>query len=300
MNSESNPLPHDHRFGQEQVRPGERKTLIVIAITAIMMIVEIVAGFVFGSMALLADGLHMASHAAVLTIAVVAYVYARRHAGDRRFTFGTGKINALGGFTGANLLVVFALIMAVESLQRFISPVPIDFDHALWVAVLGLLVNGVCVAVLNDNHGHGHAQGARHDHNLRSAYLHVLADAVTSLLAIGALLSGKYFGYAWMDPMMGIVGAILVGRWSVLLLRDTSGVLLDMQAPDHLVQAVRDGIEQDEETRLTDIHVWSIGPGIYAAALTVVATTPRTAEEYQGRVPAALGVVHMNIEVRGG
>jgi cation diffusion facilitator family transporter len=298
---------HDHSFGQQHVRPGERRTLIVIAITAIMTVVEIAAGFVFGSMALLADGLHMASHAAALSISAIAYFYARRHAFDRRYTFGTGKANALGGFAGANLLAVFCLIMAVESAQRFFQPVPIDFDHALWVAVLGLLVNGACVVILRDNHGHDHGHGHHHshdhthvdaeDHNLRSAYLHVLADALTSLLAIGALLAGKYFGQGWMDPAMGVVGAVLVGRWSIQLLRDTSGILLDAQASEDIVRSVRDAIEQAEDTTLTDVHVWSIGPGIYAAALTVTARDPRSASEYQDCIPKELGVVHSNIEV---
>jgi len=282
---------------------------MVIAITATMMVVEIAAGFIFGSMALLADGLHMASHAAALSIAAFAYFYARRHAFDRRYTFGTGKVNALAGFAGANLLAVFALIMVAESIRRMFHPVSIDFDHALWVAVVGLLVNGVCVLILKDDHGHhhGHHHGHDHDehhyaqpedHNLRSAYLHVLADALTSFLAIGALLAGKYLGQGWMDPGMGVVGAVLVGRWSVQLLRDTSGILLDAQAPDPVVHGVRDAIEIAGDTVLTDLHIWSIGPGIYAAALTVTARNPESASKYHEQIPKELGVVHSNIEVR--
>mgnify|MGYP005851822403 CR=1 FL=1 len=220
---------HDHIFGQDQRRAGESRTLIVIALTAVTMVVEIVAGWLFGSMALLADGLHMGSHAVALTISAAAYIYARKRAGDPRFSFGTGKVNALGGFTGAILLAGFALLMAGESIHRFIEPVPIRFNSAILVAVVGLVVNGLSVFILGDRgHGHnhhqddGHHHDHHHDHNLRSAYLHVLADALTSVLAIAALLAGKYLGWNWMDPAMGIVGAILVARWSLGLIRQTS------------------------------------------------------------------------------
>src|SRR5262245_1975996 len=218
---------HDHSFGQERKRPGESRTLIVIAITAGMMVVEIAAGLVFGSMALLADGLHMASHAAALGINALAYVYARRHAHDDSYSFGTGKVNTLGGFTGAVLLAGFAFLMASESVQRLISPVTIAFNQAIFVAVLGLVVNGVSRLVLGHGHDHDeegtddddheHPETPHHhrDHNLVSAYLHVLADALTSLLAIVALLAAKYLGLNFMDPLMGIVGAFLVARWSL-------------------------------------------------------------------------------------
>ncbi len=209
---------HQHTFGQDLKRPGEFRTLVVIAITASMMVVEIAAGLAFGSMALLADGLHMGSHAVALGISAFAYVYARRHAHNERYSFGTGKVNTLGGYTGAILLAVFASMMAFESVVRLFNPVEIAFNQAIFVAVLGLIVNGASVFILDvghdhehDHHGHDH----HHDHNLKSAYLHVLADALTSLLAIFALLIGKYFGAVWMDPVMGIVGAILVARWSI-------------------------------------------------------------------------------------
>ena len=218
----------------------------MIAITATMMVVEILAGLAFASMALLADGLHMASHTAALGITVFAYVYARRHAHDPRYSFGTGKVNALGGFTGAVLLAAFAILMAAGSVERLINPATIAIDYAIMVAVLGLVVNGVCVVILNardGGHDHpGHAGGdhpgetdhehhAQHDHNLRSAYLHVLADALTSVLAIVALLGAKYLGFTWMDPVMGIVGAVLVARWSIGLLRASGAVLLDRRGP---------------------------------------------------------------------
>jgi len=227
MRQGSNDHGHDHSFGQDVRRPGESRTLIVIGITAAMMVVEIAAGIAFGSMALLADGLHMGSHAAALTVTAVAYVYARRHAGDPRYSFGTGKVNALGGFSSAVLLAMFALLMVWESVHRFLNPVEIHFDRAILVAVIGLVVNGASALVLGTGHGHGHGDHhaddhdhARdhgphghshgHDHNLRAAYFHVLADALTSVLAIVALLAGKHLGLTWMDPAMGIVGAGLV------------------------------------------------------------------------------------------
>ena len=210
---------HDHIFGQDQMKSGEQRTLIVIAITATMMVFEIGAGLAFGSMALLADGLHMGSHTVALGITAFAYFYARKHAHDRRFSYGTGKVNALAGFSSAILLAVFALAMVWESVNRFFNPVEIIFNQAIAVAVIGLVVNALSVLILGHNdhekdhhlsqHSHSHS-----DHNLRAAYLHVLADALTSLLAIFALSAGKFFGLIWMDPLMGVVGAVLVSRWS--------------------------------------------------------------------------------------
>ncbi len=238
------------------------------------MAVEIVAGVVFGSMALLADGLHMASHASALAISLFAYVYARRHAHDERFCFGTGKVNSLAGFTGAVLLALFALLMAWESIGRLLNPVEIAFNQAIGVAVLGLIVNGLSVFVLgggdpHDHHDGGHEESPHaehhhehHDHNLRSAYLHVLADALTSVLAIFALLGGKYLGLNWLDPVMGVVGAILVARWSTGLLRTTSRVLLDHQGPDSIRHAIRQNLEELTGVTVVDLHLWQIGPGI--------------------------------------
>lgn len=294
---------HDHTFGQDVKRRGESRTLIVIAITAAMMAVELVAGIVFGSMALLADGLHMASHAVALGINAFAYVYARRNASNALYSFGTGKVNALGGFTGAVLLAVFALIMAVESFHRLLNPIEIIFNQAIVVAVLGLLVNGVSVFILGINdqehaHDHGdHHHSQEHDHNLKSAYLHVLADALTSILAIVALLTAKYFGLIWMDPVMGIVGALLVARWSIGLLGSTSGVLLDRQAPHSLRHEIKERMEADDNTRVTDLHVWSIGPEIYSALISVTAHQPATPAEYKTRIPENLGLVHVAVEV---
>lgn len=294
---------HDHTFGQEKRRPGESRTFIVIGITALMMTVELIAGVIYGSMALLADGLHMASHAAALSISAFAYIYARRNARNSAYSFGTGKVNALGGFTGAVLLAIFALFMGFESILRMLNPVEIVFNQAIFVAILGLLVNGACVFILggadhkhdhHDHHAHGHHH---HDHNLKSAYLHVMADALTSILAIFALLAGKYFGLIWMDPAMGIVGAILVARWSYGLLGSTSEVLLDQQAPEELQESIRELVEADGDTRVTDLHVWSIGPEIYSAQIAVVAHSPLAPVEYKALIPGSLGLVHLAIEV---
>ncbi len=304
---------HDHSFGQGEKRPGEGRTIIVIAVTALTMVVEIVAGITYGSMALLADGLHMASHAAALSITLVAYVYARRRAFDERFSFGTGKVNSLAGFTGAVLLALFALIMAAESLTRLVHPVDIAFNQALVVAVLGLVVNGASVFILGQSDGEDHHHAVEedevagvgatphrhehHDHNLRSAYLHVLADALTSLLAICALLAGKYFGLAWMDPLMGIVGAVLVGHWSLRLAAVTSSVLLDRQGPKRIQEAIRTSIEREDGVRVVDLHLWTVGPGIYATIVSVVSRNAQSPEHFKRVIPAELNIVHQTIEV---
>jgi cation diffusion facilitator family transporter len=310
-----NPWEHDHTFGQDEKKPGEVRTLVVVLLTAATMVLEIVAGIAYGSMALLADGLHMASHATALTISMVAYVYARRYARDERFSFGTGKINSLAGFTGAILLAVFALMMAWESVERLISPVPIAFNQAILVAVIGLIVNGVSVFILGHNaaheqghdhgpddaadahgHSHDHVHHHDHDHNLRSAYLHVLADTLTSLLAIFALLSGKYFGLNWLDPVMGVVGAILVARWSIGLLSTTSRVLLDRQGP----RSVRESIFQeirDHGDEVCDLHLWAVGPGAYALIIGIVTENPRPPSYYRKLLPTTIRLVHVSVEL---
>jgi cation diffusion facilitator family transporter len=288
---------HGHSFGQERVRPGERRTLVVIAITLGMTVVEIAAGVAFASMALLADGLHMASHAAALSITAFAYVYARRHAYDERFSFGTGKVNALGGFAGAVLLAGFALLMGFESVERLVHPATIAFDGAILVAAVGLLVNGACALILGSGADHGHEHAHRHDLNLRAAYAHVLADALTSVLAIVALLTAKYLGFVWMDPVMGIVGALLVARWSLGLLRSTSGVLLDRQASEELRASIRRHIESDGASRVADLHVWAIGPGVHAGEITVATSEPLSPAAYKARIPPDLHVEHVTVEV---
>ena len=296
---------HSHSFGQDKKRQGEVRTLIVIIITATMMIIEIATGVIFGSIALLADGLHMASHAAALTINVFAYVYARRKAHNNTFSFGTGKVNALGGFTGAVLLAIFALMMSWESIDRLLNPVEIAFNQAIIVAFLGLIVNGVSVFILGENHDHDHDhdhglehdhKDEHHDHNLRAAYLHVLADALTSVLAIFALLAGKYLGLNWMDPLMGIVGAILVARWSLGLIRSTSGVLLDKQGSAALQNKIRHILEESPDTLVTDLHLWSIGPNLNCLILSLHTNSPQPPDHYKERL-SNLKINHVSIEV---
>jgi len=309
---------HEHVFGQDQVRAGERRTLVVVIITVVMMVVEITTGLLFGSMALLADGLHMASHATALGISVIAYIFVRRLAADRGFSFGTGKMNSLAGFGSAVLLAGFAAVMAVESLKRLIDPVAIAFDQALIVAAAGLVVNGASAWILvstphhhghdhSHDHSHAHAQGGhgerdphtpREDQNLKAAYLHVLADALTSLLAIFALLAGKLFGLNWLDPVMGIVGAALVARWSIALLKETGEVLLDRQADERDLMRVRTAIEGESSDRIADLHLWSIGPGIRAAELTVVSDAPKPVDHYKSLLPEELNIRHATVEIR--
>ena len=287
---------HTHTFGQDLKRPGEFRTFIVIAITASMMVVEIAAGIAFGSMALLADGLHMGSHAVALGISAFAYVYARRHAHNKRYSFGTGKVNTLGGYTGAILLAVFAAMMAFESVVRLINPVEIAFNQAIFVAVLGLIVNGASVFILDAGHDHDHHHH-HHDHNLKSAYLHVLADALTSLLAIFALVIGKYFGAVWMDPIMGIVGAILVARWSISLLKTTSAILLDEQASENTRNSIQEIIEADANNRIVDLHLWIVGPGVFSAIVSIVSRDPQQPDYYKLLIEEHITLHHLSVEV---
>ena len=298
---------HDHIFGQDKEQAGERRTVIVTIVTAVMMVVEILAGIVFGSMALLADGLHMASHATALGINSFAYIYARRHSNDKGFNFGTGKVNTLGGFTGAILLGFFALFMVWESVKRMFAPVGIAFNSAIFVAVVGLVVNMVSVFILDtrkkSDHSHEHDshehydRGHEHDHNLQSAYLHVVADALTSVLAIVALLCAKYLGLILMDPLMGIIGGVMVFRWSLGLLLTTSHVLLDKNGPEDINQRIRESIEVDGDSRVSDLHLWSVGPNIYSVIVSVVACNPREPEQYKKLIPLSLGFVHVTVEI---
>ncbi|SMH38077.1 cation diffusion facilitator family transporter [Azospirillum agricola] len=334
---------HDHGFGQDRVRPAEFRTLLVVVLTAVTMVAEVGAGIAFGSIALLTDGLHMASHAAALGIALLAYIFARRHARNRAFSFGTGKVNALAGFASALLLVFVTLLMLWESLHRLVDPVAIAFDQALVVTLIGLAVNVASAAILmhrpsgaaaghshrhhdhdhhdhhehahrdhgdahahhrhdhdhdHGHHHHGHGGHDHQDHNLRGAILHVLADIATSVLAVLALLGGKHLGASWLDPAIGIVGAVMIARWSWGLLRDTGKVLLDQEAPDAVREAVRGAIEADGDTRVADLHVWSIGPGLFTTVLSVVSHEPRSPDHYKALLPAGLGLVHPVVEVR--
>ena len=301
---------HDHRFGLHRRKSAEGRTKLVVAITLATMFVEITAGWAFGSMALLADGLHMGSHALALGISALAYVLMRRRAGDLAFTFGTGKIAALGGYTGAMLLLVPVAFMVWESVAKLVTPVEIDFGPALIVAVGGFVINAVSALILlrggHDHHDHGHDHQHSHDHahahqsedlNLRSAFLHVLADALTSVLAIAALLGGAYLGWVWLDPAMGLIGAAVILVWARGLIRSSGQVLLDVAAPEALREKVRAAIETDSDARLADLHVWSIGPGIYAGALSLVTHAPQDPEHYKALLPKSLGLRHVTVEV---
>jgi cation diffusion facilitator family transporter len=304
------PWRHTHTFGTDRPARGERRTRWVVAVTVTMMLVEIVTGMTFGSMALLADGWHMGTHAAALSVAVFAYVYARRHAADPRYSFGTGKVGALGGFASAVGLAVVALLVLGESVTRLAAPVTIRFDEAIGVAAVGLAVNLVCAWLLRDrDHGHDHGPGPSHghghdhddpgghrDHNLRAAYLHVLADALTSVFAIVALVTGKVLGWTWMDPVMGIVGAAVIARWSAALLRDTSAVLLDAEVAQAWREAIRGAIERDDD-RVVDLHVWRVGPRHLAAIVSVVGRSPRPPSVYKQRLSGFSDLAHVTVEV---
>jgi cation diffusion facilitator family transporter len=291
---------HDHSFGLDRERHGERRTRWVVAITVAMMVAEIAAGLLFGSMALLADGWHMGTHAAAIGIAMFAYAYARKHAGDPRYSFGTGKVGALGGFASAVGLAVVALLVLYESLIRLASPVQIRFDEAIAVAAVGLVVNLACALLLREReheHGHEDHEHQHRDHNLRAAYFHVLADALTSVLALIALFAGKLFGWTWMDPMMGVIGSLVIARWSLGLLRDTSAVLLDAEVDEERIEAIRQAIENDGECRVTDLHVWRVGPWHLAVIVSIVATDPCEPSHYRDRLVSIPDLAHISVEV---
>jgi cation diffusion facilitator family transporter len=293
---------HNHRFHQDHDH-GERSTRRVIALTVIMMVIEIGAGLAFGSMALLADGWHMGTHAVALGITALAYYFARRHADNPRFTFGTGKVAELGGFASAVVLAVVAIVMAAESVQRLISPHAIRFNEAIAVAVVGLVVNVISAFMLQDRHSHAHAdengKGHGHDHNLRAAYLHVLADALTSVLAIVALLTGKAFGWVWMDPLMGIVGAAIITKWAYGLLMDTGRILLDRDVEPQFVSEIVDRIETESDNRVSDIHVWRVGAHSLSVILSIVTHHPRPPGHYKNLLADFKEVEHVTVEVIG-
>ncbi|MGA0561152.1 CDF family Co(II)/Ni(II) efflux transporter DmeF [Ancylobacter sp. VNQ12] len=356
---------HTHSFLGDSHKRHERRTWIVIAITASVMVLEIVAGSMFGSMALLADGWHMSTHAAAMLITALAYRYAARHAGDPRFSFGTGKVGDLAAFASAVVLAIVALLIGWESALRLTAPVQIDFNEAIAVAVFGLAVNLVCAWLLRDDHdhlghshGHGHAHAAHapddeddhhdhahsahghaehdhaahdahdhphphdhdhahpHDHphphaprsvnaqvkastrdnNLRAAYLHVLTDALTSVFAILALVGGSLYGFLWLDPVIGIVGAVVVARWSFGLLRDTARVLLDFTPRRGLPQAIRSTLEENG-AKVTDLHVWQVGPGHHAAVVALRVVDPQAPDVYKHQLEHIHGLSHVTVEV---
>lgn len=305
---------HDHFFLGSNHQRNERKVWLVIALTASMMLVEIVAGTLYGSMALVADGWHMSTHAGAMLIAVLAYRFARRHAGNPRFTFGTGKLGDLAGFASAIVLALIALLIGWESLVRLTQPIHIDFNQAIAVAVVGLGVNLVCAWLLKDDHAHHHHHGHEHHHsndehhapgkgrdnNLRAAYLHVLADALTSVLAILALLLGRSYGWSWADPAMGVVGALVIARWSWGLIRDSGSVLLDAAAEGQDVrQEIREAMAPTG-SQVTDLHVWQVGPGHFAAIVSLMAREPREPAHYKALLAHIHELSHVTVEVQRG
>ena len=306
---------HNHDFAVKN-SSGERRTVYVLILTVITMVVEIAAGSIYGSMALLADGWHMGTHAAAFLITLFAYRFARKHANNPQFSFGTGKVNVLGGFASAVALAVVALVMMLESLHRFFSPEEISFDQAIMVAVIGLIVNLVSAFLLKDDHHHhhhGHSHDHHHDHdhedhdnhdhhhhehdhNLRAAYMHVLADAMTSVLAIAALLAGKYYGWYGLDPLMGVVGSIIITRWAIGLMKETGPILLDAGAEDHLREKVSDKLE-DEKSKIADLHIWKVGPGHHALIISMVTVDECTPDIYRKKLEGISQLSHISIEV---
>ncbi|MDN4503547.1 CDF family Co(II)/Ni(II) efflux transporter DmeF [Alteromonadaceae bacterium BrNp21-10] len=300
---------HSHDFGMDN-QQGASRVKIVFWLTTIIMLLEITAGTWSGSMALLADGWHMGTHSAAFLITLFAYSYAQKHAHNRGFSFGTGKVNYLGGFASAVALAIVALMMIVESLQRLIEPQTIHFNEAIAVAVIGLVVNVVSVLVLHDDHHHHHhehddnghdAEHHKHghqDHNMKAAYFHVLADTLTSLLAIVALLAGKYFGWIWMDAVVGIVGAVVIAKWSIGLIKESGDVLLDKTVHSGAIDKIVDDFNNANNTSIEDIHFWKLGTSHNAAILSVVSAKPLAVDDYKQLLLNHLPhLSHVTIEV---
>ena len=306
---------HEHVFlGADHAR-NERRSWAVVAVCGAMMAAEIIGGLWWGSMALIADGLHMSTHAGALVIAACAYAYARRHARDERFAFGTGKLGELAAFSSAIVLAMIALAIGAESVMRLVYPVPIAFAQAIPLAALGLAVNLVSAWLLREGHAehhhhhdHGHEHGQEHGHhhhhhqhgedlNLRAAYVHVVADAAVSVLAVIGLSAGYALGWVWMDPAMGIVGALVIANWSWGLLRAAGAVLLDMRPESGLGQQIRDRLETGGD-RIADLHIWRVGPGHHAALVSLVADKPEPPQAYKARLVGIEGLSHLTVEVQ--
>lgn len=303
--SSINDWSHSHVFDEGNPL-AERNTLWAVVLTAVMMVAEITGGWMFNSMALLADGWHMSSHALALGLSVLAYAAARRFAHDTRFAFGTWKIEVLAGYTSAIFLVLVAGLMLYQSVERLITPTPIQYDQAIAIAMIGLLVNLACAWLLKDGHSHDHHDhhGAHdhhhHDLNLRSAYLHVVADAATSVLAILALIGGKFWGASWLDPAMGIAGAALVAIWAYGLLRDSGRVLLDAEMDTPVVAEIREVIDTSPiKANISDLHVWRVGKGKYACILSLVTVGDAEPDYFKRQLSIHEELVHITVEVNG-
>jgi cation diffusion facilitator family transporter len=298
---------HDHVFLGASHDENARRTLWVVALTVLMMIGEIAAGYITGSMALLADGFHMATHAGALGIAAAAYGYAKRHASSQRYSFGTGKVGDLGGFASALILGMVSLGIAIESVIRLLQPTDVQFGTATLIAIAGLIVNIISALLLGHGHHHGHShEHDHHDHghahhgddnNLKSAYAHVVADALTSVLAIAALLAGRYLGWVWLDPAIGLVGAVVIARWAWTLMGVTASVLLD-QTDTHVAEEIRELVEKPGDATITDLHVWRVGPQAHAAIVSVLGEPTTSADGIRERLKPVHEVSHLTVEFR--
>ena len=284
---------HDFLGANEQ---GEKRVLTVLGLTLVTMVVEIAAGFIFNSMALTADGWHMGTHAAAFGITIFAYRYARKNARNPRFSFGTGKVSVLGGFASAVALGVVAVLMSIESIHRIISPQEIRFNEAIWVAVIGLVVNLISAVLLKGEHHH-HGHDHHEDHNLKAAYFHVLADALTSIAAIVALVFGRMFGWTILDPIMGMVGSLVITKWAIGLMKETSGILLDGSVSPEFFEKIREKVEAEASLIVTDLHVWAVAPGHYAVILSVESSNDWKPDAVKVLIDGMGHLVHVNVEV---
>jgi cation diffusion facilitator family transporter len=306
--------PHSHVFLGHDHERAERRTWAVIILCTVMMIAEIIGGALFGSLALIADGLHMSTHAGALLLAALAYTFARRYAADPAFTFGTGKFGDLAGFSSAVVLAMIALLIGYEAVSRFLNPVPIAFDEAIPIAVLGLAVNIASAWLLagghhhGQDHGHSHSHGHSHHHdhvherhhrdnNMRAAVIHVAADAAVSVLVIAGLLLARTFGWLWMDPLAGLIGALVIASWSVALIRDTGAILLDRMPDRTMAEKVKATIESEGD-QITDLHLWRLGPGHLGAIVSIATSSPREPAHYRQRLADFPDLSHVTVEVQ--
>jgi cation diffusion facilitator family transporter len=290
---------HDHHFLGHGHKRAESRARAAAGVTALFMVVEIAAGLIFHSMALLADGIHMATHVGALGLAAAAYWLARRHVANTRFTFGSGKFGDLAAFTSAIVLGVIAVAVALESVERLLAPVGVDYRDALFIAAIGLAVNVICAFILADSHDHGHRHDHHaHDHNMRAAYVHVLADAATSVLALAALAGGLFFGLRWLDPLVGLIGAGVIASWAYGLVRDSGMVLLDAEADPDLAREIRASVEGEFGARVADLHLWRLGPGHHGLIVSLVSPGPATAESVKDTLRRRYpDLSHVTVEV---